>query len=215
MRLDKLYGVQTASITGVDATSPVTLVAAVPGAKIHVLDYVVNAASAVTVKFRSVSTYTPEHVIVSAGTVPAVPNCLGTYTFFGTNNSLNAYRRALPAPYRIFNNTGNGYWYINADDTYSVAGNDWERATTINGAYDPDMGTSGTPVVSAVVPATGTELTGTTGLSLPAKGVIAAGYNPYGWFSTVSGEYLQLLLRGTSAVSGHIVYAVEPQSSIG
>ncbi len=113
------YGVRTISVTGVNAAGVVTLVAAVSGKKIHVLGYVLNAASAVTIKLQSKP--------------------------------------------------------------------------------------SGTAV----------ELTGDTGFSLPATSTIASGYNPYGWFSTASGSALQMTLGGTSAISGHLVYCLEPQSTLG
>jgi len=109
-----MYGVKTISVTGVDAEHVVTLVAAVSGAKIYVLGYVINAAAAVTIKLQS------------------------------------------------------------------------------------------KPSTTAV------ELTGDTGLSLPNTGTVESGFNPHGWFSTGRGEALQMTLGGTSAVSGHLVYSVEP-----
>jgi len=53
MRLDDQYGAKTISITGVNEAGVVTLVAAVSNARIWVLGYVVNAATAVTLKFQS------------------------------------------------------------------------------------------------------------------------------------------------------------------
>jgi hypothetical protein len=114
MSIADLYGVRSVSVTGVNAAGVVTIVAAVTDATIHILGYVLNAATAVTIKLQS-----------------------------------------KPA-------------------------------------------------------GTATELTGTTGFSLPTNGVIASGFNPYSWFSTGVGEAFQMTLGGTSAVSGHVVYAIEP-----
>jgi hypothetical protein len=116
--LADMYGVQTASITGVNAAGVVTLVAAVANAKIHVLGYVINAATAVTILLES----------KPAGT--AVP------------------------------------------------------------------------------------LNGTTGFSLANTSTISSGFNPHGWMSTASGSALQMTLGGTSAVSGHLCYVIEPQSAV-
>jgi len=113
--LAKLYGVKTISVTGVEAASVVTLVEAVAGARIYVLGYVLNAATAVTVKLQS------------------------------------------------------------------------------------------KPAGTAV------ELTGATGLALPANGSVASGFNPYGWLETGVGAALQMTLSGTSAVSGHLAYCVAPE----
>jgi len=112
--LAEMYGVKTVSVTGVNAAGVVTIVAAVTGAKIHILGYVLNAASAVTIKLES----------KPAGT-----------------------------------------------------------AVALNGA---------------------------TGFSLPDTSSICSGYNPDGWMSTASGSAFQMTLGGTSAVSGHVTYMIEP-----
>lgn len=53
--------------------------------------------------------------------------------------------------------------------------------------------------------ADGTALTGQ--MTLAASTVVELGYNPAGWFETVSGELLNLELSGAVSVDGCIVYA--------
>lgn len=92
-----------------------------------------------------------EHVNVTLNGPPPTPDCLGTYTLFGTNAGENSYRRALPTPYRLYHSdTAGGYWKLVAADNYTTAPPTWGKDAPINGNYSP-IGGSGTPAVSAVV----------------------------------------------------------------
>ena len=96
----------------------------------------------------------PEHIDVTAGETPPEPDCTGTYTLFGTYLGENTYARQPANDYLICYTGYENEWQIGDGLDPEETALTWGQTSPPPGEFYGWGPTSGTAILSAVIPAT-------------------------------------------------------------